>query len=261
MVFAFVFVVATFLTVAAQREAFLVPEGEDERSYNSNARGSVDMVLEVVATLRERDDLKSDNVRIVDAACGRALWVPALFKAMEPPLFLTSYFAADERAHMAQFAAENLKVVGSYARAQVADPRTYAYPACDLLLCRNLLQYMSYEDIEKIIRNIARCDFKVVLFDSYESVKTGNVDSIENQHFYINLEKGPFNMSPGISVEEPGTNPEKLVFGYTKGQITSFVRDNTFFNKRPDPHHAFQPNDGADTHTAAHTPTATDRCQ
>lgn len=238
MVFVLTLLIVTMLVVTTQREAFLV-EGEDERAYNTDSRGGVDVILEVLATQREKDEIKSDTIRIVDMACGRALWVPMLFKAIESPLFIASYVGTDERAHMASFAAENLKSVKSYARAEVADPRTYAYPACDLLLCRNLLQYTSYEDIEKIIRNIARCDFKVVLFDSYEGVKSGNVDTIQNQHFYINLEKGPFNMSPAIRVEEPGTHPEKLVFGYIKGQIASFLRDNTFFNKIPDPHHAY----------------------
>jgi hypothetical protein len=236
--------------IAVLRRETFVAEIDTNRDFNVNARGCVEALIDIIKATRN-DMLESDNIRVVDMACGKAQWVPAFFKAVEPPIFITSYVGKDDRPHMVGFAAANTKGVAEYTRIDVADPHTHDYPACDVLLCRNLLQYKSFASIEAIIRNIARCDFNIVVLDSYE-YGAGNVDTILDQHFFINLEKAPFNMSPGYRVNEHGTNPQKLVFVYTKGQITAYLQSNAFFNKEPDPHHSYHPLGGGNDHDHDH---------
>jgi len=130
--------------------------------------------------------IKAINAKtILDAGCGDFTWMQTIY------LDVKKYIGID--------LAEELIRKNNY---QYANERYSFYcmdiakdqlPQVDLILCRDVLPHLSYEDITLVIKNFKKSGAKYLLTSTYPKVKTNNND-IETGNFRgVNLMTHPFN--------------------------------------------------------------------
>jgi hypothetical protein len=127
----------------------------------------------------------------VDVPCGDFHW----FSKME--LELESYIGGDIIAEIVE---RNSRMYENGQRKFmktdiIHDP----LPVADLLLCRDCLVHLSFEDIQKAIRNIIKSDNTYLLTTTFPECQE-NKDIVTGDWRIINLEKPPFNFPKPISL-------------------------------------------------------------
>jgi len=77
-----------------------------------------------------------------------------------------------------------------------------ALPDAELILCRDLMIHLSFEDIHKALRNIVNSKARYVLINNFPSVKE-NKDIDTGRHRHVNLLIPPFGLpKPLLTIEE-----------------------------------------------------------
>ncbi len=83
------------------------------------------------------------------------------------------------------------------------DIRKDPLPKCDLLLCRDLFQHMSFENIRSAISNIKSCNCKYILVSSQTNTKK-NTDITTGGWRKINLLLPPFSFPEPLEIFSEG---------------------------------------------------------
>jgi hypothetical protein len=115
----------------------------------------------------------------------------------------------------------------SNATVQMADPLSVTPAKTDLVICRNLLQTLSYEGIKQAVTKLSQMDCRFFALGSFAHNASDNRDQTGGR-FLINLEKHPFNMSPADTADEKANN--RLLFIYTIEQMKGYIIGNAFWN-------------------------------
>lgn len=160
-----------------------------------------------LAALIKRYQVRS----IVDVSCGACRW-QAGFLRRHPGL---SYYGLDIAAPALARAKANLAGLPN-ARVVRGDLRNARLPPCDLLMCRDTLQHMSLANIQLALKNIARCNARMVVLGGYFPGKNKNIE--DGGYFDFNPVLEPFNMVPDlvISEENDPAHPHKHLFVYIR---------------------------------------------
>lgn len=149
---------------------------------------------------------------IVDAPCGAAKWQAAwIHELNKKRVAIESYFGIDVAPTAVRRARSNLEHL-SIARVRGGDARIAKLPPCDLLICRDTLQHLSYSNIWKVLINLARCDARWIAIGGYWP--GNNVDVRDGSYFDFNACLPPFELRPNEIISEANDpkHPAKHLF-------------------------------------------------
>lgn len=174
-----------------------------KRSWNGresvSGRGSD---LDQTRVLRERlpnviRDLEIHSM--LDLPCGDFNWMSHVISAV-PNL---DYLGGDIVGDLIDL--NNSRYSNSRTKFRKIDLITNVPPSADLLVCRDCLVHLSFNDIEKVLCNIAASNYKYVAFTSFDKVRS-NKDIVTGAWRPLNLCAAPFNLPlPEVSINEQCT--------------------------------------------------------
>jgi hypothetical protein len=198
--------------------SLVLPRNTSERFIDPAANDENLQIADSLGTFIQKYNITS----VCEISCGNSAWVPLILKKY-PSLKYTGY---DKNTALVN---EAKVVLASSPNASVmlADPLTVTPQACDLIICRNLLQTLSYEDIKKVTIKFAGYDCKFFALGSFTHGSSHNQDITTGSKFPINLELHPFNMSPADVSSIKNTNTQ--FFMYTASQMRGFIQGNAFW--------------------------------
>jgi len=147
---------------------------------------------------------------VLDAGCGDFTWM------QETKIIVKKYIGVD----IAQGAIrENNKKYSSaknsfYCLDITKDP----LPKVDLILCRDCLAHLSYEDLTAAIRNFKKSGSTYLLASTYPKLKINNVDIKSGDFRGVNLRAYPFNLPlPVMEFEELSAETDMKRWGKHMG--------------------------------------------
>lgn len=79
-----------------------------------------------------------------------------------------------------------------------ANALTDSLPQVDLIICRDMLVHLSFNDCVKVLRNFKRCKSKYILITTFSWSSRINVDINTGSWRPLNMEKNPFNFIPSM---------------------------------------------------------------
>lgn len=164
---------------------------ESSRSGLGSERGSVEALGAVLPGLCEKLEIKT----LVDAPCGEGDWIASL------PLGLERYVGLDiVPALVSQLSKRFANDPGrSY---QVADLTRQATPKADLILCRDCLVHLSFENILRVVASFKASGSKWLLTTHFTDQKR-NSDVTDGDWRPLNFCKAPFHWPvPDLTVNE-----------------------------------------------------------
>jgi SAM-dependent methyltransferase len=167
---------------------------------------------------------------IVDAACGACKWTPMLIERVRGQRHL-QYIGID----VSDIALERCKINLQQQFPDIVtlyhgDMTNYPFPRADMLICRDVLQHMSYQAIKAAITNFAQSDIRIFALGAYLPSDNQNRDIETGDYFTIDLKQAPFFMHAPIQVvPEANDGQLKYLFIYTKEQLLEYVGTVPFF--------------------------------
>ena len=173
---------------------------------------------------------------VIDAGCGACKWTHSLLDKLTQYDKQYKYIGVDVSSIAVERCRENLhsrypENVMVY-HGDIAD---FAFPAADMLMCRDALQHMSYDIIRAVLRNFARSDVHYFVLGSYLD-QNDNRDIKTGEYFAINLTLPPFSMSEPLETFSEKTkypnDPIKQFVVYTKSQLVRYIETNDFFTSQ-----------------------------
>ncbi len=157
-----------------------------------------------------------NNVKVmIDSPCGSCKWTRLLLEELKNNNIKIKYYGFDIADEPIANANKELDGLKSYHDIQIklGDLTNMKFPKADLLLCRDVLQHLSYDNIFKIINNFSKADIKMFLLGAYISCDNRNINN--GDYFPINLAIQPFKMIPeALYYDSPDGN--KFLFQYSK---------------------------------------------
>jgi hypothetical protein len=135
---------------------------------------------------------------ILDIPCGDFFWMKEL------RLDVSSYIGADLVVRLVE---ENNRLYGSDRRMFVRlDVRVDPLPKVDLVLCRDCLDHLSFQDIRAGLDNIARSGATYLLATTYPDRENKDIRSGDWRP--LNLERPPFSLPPALeTINERSAKP------------------------------------------------------
>lgn len=133
--------------------------------------------------------------RLADAPCGDFNWM----KLVVPQLDI-DYLGLDvvERVVAANRLRYGSKRI-SFAAANLCEDKL---PDADLIMVRDCLFHLSYADVDRVLRNLARTDYKYLLTSTHvASGRFANTDIVSGDFRLIDLFSPPFGFDPARVIE------------------------------------------------------------
>ena len=122
---------------------------------------------------------------VLDIPCGDFWWM----RETQLPEIVT-YIGADSAADLID---SNTRQYGNQRRSfRKLDLMEDVLPAADLVLCRDCLVRLSFDDIDRAIVNLKRSGSTYLLTTSFTGQSRKNTDIVTGQWRTLNLSKGPF---------------------------------------------------------------------
>ena len=160
--------------------------------------------------------IMDNNIKVmIDSPCGSCKWTRLLLEELKKNNIKIKYYGFDIADEPIANANKELESLKSYHDIELkfGDLTNMTFPKADLLLCRDVLQHLSYDNIFKIINNFSKADVKMFLLGAYISCDNRNI--ADGEYFPINLAIEPFNMIPeALYYDSPDGN--KYLFQYSK---------------------------------------------
>ncbi len=160
--------------------------------------------------------IRDNNIKtMIDIPCGSCKWTRLLLEELKKQNIKIKYFGFDIADEPIANANKELESLKSYHDIEIkfGDLTNIIYPKADLLLCRDVLQHLSYDNIFKIINNFSKADIKLFLLGAYLYCDNRNINN--GEYFPINLALNPFNMFPdAIYYDSPDGN--KYLWQFSK---------------------------------------------
>ena len=145
---------------------------------------------------------KYQIIKFVDAPCGDFNWMRFVLPEVD-----VEYYGYD----IVKAVVSNNKEIygGENVNFEVANICKDELPRCDLLMVRDCLFHLSFEDINKVLKNIARIDYKYLLTTTHILDKDFvNKDITTGDFRMINLFVEPFNFRREKVVEFVDDSPK-----------------------------------------------------
>lgn len=199
--------------------------GSGEGSEPEATRFTTDVLVEFIARHKIRI--------VIDAGCGACKWTHSLLDELTRHDKQCKYIGVDVSPIAVERCRKNLDRYTENVVVYHGDIADFAFPAADMLMCRDALQHMSYDTIRAVLRNFARSDVHYFVLGSYLD-HNDNRDIKTGDYFAINLTLPPFSMSEPLDTfsekNPPWDHPTKQFVVYTKSQLVRYIETNNFFN-------------------------------
>ena len=153
--------------------------------------------------------LRSVGARtMIDAGCGDFNWM----KELVADLNLELYLGVDI---VQSVIAENQKKYGNdHVVFMDLDVVEDPLPAVDVIMCRDVLAHLSYEDIHRALRNFKASGARFLLATSFSSIRENSLEMISGNFRSVNLQVSPFGFpEPLISVFELSSEDKMVLYG------------------------------------------------
>ena len=128
-----------------------------------------------------------DIMKLVDAPCGDFNWMQLVMKEIDIEYIGIDIVEEIITNNSNKYEKDKVKFI-------VGDICKDSLPKCDLLIVRDCLFHLSYEDINKFLKNISNLDYKYLLTTNHILDNNYVNKDIESGDFrYIDIYKKPFN--------------------------------------------------------------------
>jgi hypothetical protein len=128
---------------------------------------------------------------LLDAPCGDFGWMSSL------KLPVREYLGVDIVPELIE--RNNRQYSTEHRRFQLADLTVDPLPAFDLVLCRDCLVHLSFENIARVIANFARSGSKYLLTTTFPD-HDANIDIQDGDWRLLNLQKPPFSFPEPLTL-------------------------------------------------------------
>jgi hypothetical protein len=171
--------------------------GSNSRSGRGSDLTQTKTIRETLPRLVQEFGVRS----MLDLPCGDFHWLSNV------ELKLDKYIGGDI---VERLVAANMDTYGNAARTFfVCDIRSDALPKVDLVMSRDCLVHLSFDDIHRALRNINRSGAKYLLTTTFVE-RQKNVDIRTGEWRTLNLQAAPFNLAPPIKfINEQCTESDK----------------------------------------------------
>jgi hypothetical protein len=199
--------------------------------YHGNLWGSVESVSGYGSTLQFTENLRdklpklfSDYSvkKVFDAPCGDFNWMKHLLRTVH-----VDYVGADI---VSQLIATNQERYQSYRISFIhLNLITDDYPEADLMICRDCLSHLSYEDTKSLLQRFVDSRIHYLLTTTYRGSFGFENRDIETGAFrYIDLLRAPYNFpSPPLMVIDDWLppEPERQMSLWSREQVASVLKN------------------------------------
>jgi SAM-dependent methyltransferase len=158
--------------------------------------------------------VKERGVRsVVDAPCGACKWTAVWLDELRREGIQITYRGFDIANQALKSARHNLMRAAEYhdVRIEYGDITRTPLPRADLVLCRDVLQHLSYVNIRAALHNLANSGSTAFLIGAYLA-GSANRDVADGSMFAVNLTAEPFNMRPDAVFSEGTPMTEDLKY-------------------------------------------------
>lgn len=186
--------------------------GIESRSGLGSDKSAVTLVKLGIARVIAATAAKS----ILDCACGDFNWMSDVMREFQH-IEYTGVDLVDE-----MIAENKKKYQMKNVEFKCLDITTEALPTADLVICRDCLVHLSFQDIENFLSNFLRSGSKFLLTTSFGDRKNVEVPNNQTRWRTISLQKPPFNLpAPMISFNEKADEPycDKSLYLYRREQL------------------------------------------
>ncbi len=153
--------------------------------------------------------LKAVGARtLLDAGCGDFNWMKELIVEFDLDLYLGVDIVQEViDENQKRYASEHIAFMNLDI---VEDPLLNV----DVIMCRDVLAHLSYEDINKVLRNFKKSGAKYLLASSYSLIRENNLEMMSGNFRSVNLCLSPFKFpEPLISVMEFSSEEKMVQYG------------------------------------------------
>lgn len=145
---------------------------------------------------------------LLNAGCGDEHWMHGIL----PQLNLELYLGVDIVPSLID---ENQKKYGTdrvlFMQLDIAEDPLLEV---DVIMCRDVLAHLSYEDIHAVLRNFKKSGSTYLLATSYSNVRQNSLEMMTGNCRWVNLQAAPFNFpEPLISVFELSSEDKMVAQG------------------------------------------------
>lgn len=160
-------------------------QSQESRSGPGSELGRTENLRKWLVTAIPRYDIQS----MIDAPCGDFNWMKHVIPQVE-----VRYRGLDIVAPL--ISANTEKYATDRVTFGVADIRRDPLPACDLIMVRDCLFHLSFADVNKVLRNLAKTDYKYLLTTTHTELgEFHNEDIATGEWHLIDLFSAPFGFS------------------------------------------------------------------
>ncbi len=153
--------------------------------------------------------VKDNNAKVfVDAPCGACKWTKVWLEELKAEGIKITYLGFDIADDAIKLARENLAPLMDYHTIKIehADISSSKLPQADILMCRDTLQHLSHDTIQKAIKNLNDTQSKLYILGGYPHGT--NKDINNGDYFSINYLTAPYNMHPDSLYREYNKNED-----------------------------------------------------
>lgn len=156
---------------------------------------------------------------LLDIGCGDLTWIPTI-KAF-PKI---KYVGIDIVEALIQQHRQTYPTKEFYCKNAIIDP----LPDCDLILIRDVIFHLTYDQNKKLFQNLAKTRFRYILITSCRNEINTEVDVTKPWRWReLNLLKSPFNFMPPVTKVLEDSFKRDL-FLYTKMQFRFMINQMTY---------------------------------
>ena len=189
-------------------------------TVSKSGQGSdLEQTKEVRSVLKE-GFINADFQSILDAPCGDCYWIKTIWND------IPMYIGADI---VPELILEN-KEHHPTKTFKILDITTDQLPNTDLMLCRDCLVHMSFDEIYEFLRNFSKSEIPFLLTTSFTNKDRENISFTEDINWFpLNLQNEPFNFpEPVLIINEKCTEcngefSDKSLVLYTRQQIVKAI--------------------------------------
>lgn len=169
---------------------------DHSRSGEGSNAEQTRIIRKILPELLHRHEVKT----LVDVPCGDFFWMSQV------DLGTVQYIGHDIVPEVIE---QNTKSFGSdHVRFSSRDMCQDALDDCDMILCRDALVHLSFEDIQKALKNFKRSTARYLLTTTFPK-RSDNQDIVTGQWRTLNLQLSPFSFSDPLEIyNEESTEQE-----------------------------------------------------
>lgn len=180
------------------------PDGGESLSGPGSSMASTSTIRSLLPAI-----LKSVGAcSLLDAGCGDFNWM----RELVDELGLELYFGVDIAQSVID---ENQKKYGTdkivFMNFDIAEDPLLKV---DVIMCRDVLAHLSYEDINCVLRNFKKSGATYLLASNFSAIRDNNLEMVSGNFRSVNLQRAPFNFpEPLISIFEFSSEEKMVRYG------------------------------------------------